>query len=52
MWDASKRSVLNGWCQSHDHQNLFVVRLYQRGVAGSHDDDSRVINACVRVSCR
>jgi choline dehydrogenase-like flavoprotein len=25
MGDDPKRSVLNKWCQSHDHKNLFVV---------------------------
>ena len=25
MGDDPKRSVLNKWCQSHDHENLFVV---------------------------
>ncbi len=25
MGDDAKRSVLNKWCQSHDHKNLFVV---------------------------
>ena len=25
MGDDPKTSVLNKWCQSHDHRNLFVV---------------------------
>jgi choline dehydrogenase-like flavoprotein len=25
MGDDRKLSVLNKWCQSHDHKNLFVV---------------------------
>ena len=37
MGDDPKRSVLNKWCQSHDHKNLFVV-----------DGASRYPRACSR----
>ena len=46
MGDDPKRSVLNKWCQSHDHKNLFVVDGASFTSAGWQNPTMTILALC------
>jgi choline dehydrogenase-like flavoprotein len=50
MGDDSKRSVLNKWCQSHDHKNLFVVDGASFTSAGWQNPTMTILALSMRAS--
>ena len=50
MGDDPKRSVLNKWCQSHDHKNLFVVDGASFTSAGWQNPTMTILSLSMRAS--
>jgi choline dehydrogenase-like flavoprotein len=50
MGDDPKRSVLNKWCQSHDHRNLFVVDGASFTSAGWQNPTMTILALSMRAS--
>lgn len=50
MGDDPKRSVLNKWCQSHDHKNLFVVDGACFTSAGWQNPTMTILSLSMRAS--
>ena len=50
MGDDPKRSVLNKWCQSHDHKNLFVVDGASFTSAGWQNPTMTILALSMRAS--
>ncbi len=50
MGDDSKHSVLNKWCQSHDHKNLFVVDGAAFTSAGWQNPTMTILSLSMRAS--
>jgi choline dehydrogenase-like flavoprotein len=50
MGDDPKRSVLNKWCQSHDHKNLFVVDGASFASAGWQNPTMTILALSMRAS--
>jgi choline dehydrogenase-like flavoprotein len=50
MGDDPKRSVLNRWCQSHDHKNLFVVDGASFTSAGWQNPTMTILALSMRAS--
>jgi choline dehydrogenase-like flavoprotein len=50
MGDDPKRSVLNRWCQSHDHSNLFVVDGASFTSAGWQNPTMTILALSMRAS--
>jgi choline dehydrogenase-like flavoprotein len=50
MGDNPKRSVLNKWCQSHDHKNLFVVDGASFTSAGWQNPTMTILSLSMRAS--
>ena len=50
MGDHPKRSVLNKWCQSHDHKNLFVVDGASFTSAGWQNPTMTILALSMRAS--
>ena len=50
MGDDPKRSVLNKWCQSHDHRNLFVVDGASFTSAGWQNPTMTILSLSMRAS--
>jgi choline dehydrogenase-like flavoprotein len=50
MGDDPKRSVLNKWCQSHDHNNLFVVDGACFTSAGWQNPTMTILSLSMRAS--
>jgi len=52
MGDDPKRSVLNQWCQSHDHKNLWVVDGASFVSAGWQNPTMTILALSMRASER
>jgi choline dehydrogenase-like flavoprotein len=50
MGDDPRRSVLNKWCQSHDHKNLFVVDGASFTSAGWQNPTMTILSLSMRAS--
>ncbi len=50
MGDDPKRSVLNKWCQSHDHKNLFVVDGASFTSSGWQNPTMTILSLSMRAS--
>jgi choline dehydrogenase-like flavoprotein len=50
MGDDPKQSVLNKWCQSHDHKNLFIVDGASFTSAGWQNPTMTILSLSMRAS--